>query len=220
MTSINPSTIDFLKYIKTHNNKNSFELMRPLYEEVRDQWRWWVSTLVERIKKIDSNIPSDLDPKKCVFRIYRDARYTWGVDPYKYNLGCAISPEGKKSTLPLYYIHIEPGNSFFGGGIYWIEADQLNKLRRYLSVHGATYRSLVFSKKFVNRFGTIQWSMSKKVPAGHTKEDPFIDLIMKKQHLLYKHYTDEQVLSEDFMKNVLQDIETCMPRFHLLQEAY
>lgn len=220
MTSLDPATLDFLTYIKKNNNKNSFELMRPLYEQVRDQWKVFASSLLEKVKKIDHKIPTDLDPKSCMFRIYRDARFTKWKDPYKVNFGFAIWPDGKKWSYPSYYLHIEPGGSFVAWWVYRLSSWELTDLRNYLSKHWKQYKEIISDKQFVSHFGSISWDELIKAPRWYDPADPYIELIKKKQHLFYHHYKDSEVISEDFMTKIITDIEVAMPFVHFLGKWY
>lgn len=69
----------------------------------------------------------------------------------------AISPEGKKSQAPGYYLHIEAdGGSFFGGGLYWPSSDQLLNLRHYIQEHGDEYIKILNNKELKKVFGPLQ----------------------------------------------------------------
>ena len=220
MNTLDPATLDFLTYIKKNNNKQSFELMRPLYEQVRDQRKVFTSRVLEQVKKIDDHIPETLEHRACMFRIYRDARFTKWINPYKPNFGFAIWPDGKKSHYPSYYIHIEPGGSFVGGGVYFISPAELYTLRLYLSRQGKKYETLVNNPLFKKHFGKVVGDELSKAPRWFELDDPYINLIKKKQHLFFHHYTDKEVLADDFTDKVLSDIKAAIPFVHFLSNWY
>ena len=59
-----------------------------------------------------------LAPNDCIFRIFRDVRFSKNKEPYKTNFGAFIAPGGRKAMRAGYYLHVEPGACFVAGGIY------------------------------------------------------------------------------------------------------
>ncbi len=220
MISLDPATLDFLTYIKKNNNKNSFELMRPLYEQIWGQWKVFTSWLLEWVKKIDNKIPESLDHKSCMFRIYRDARFTKWINPYKTNLWFVVWPNGKKSSYPSYYLHIEPGGSFLAWWVYRLYWSELSSLRDYLSQNWKQYTQIVSEKTFVSYFWSISGDELLKAPRWYDVDNPYIDLIKKKQHLFYHNYKDSEILWDDFMTKLLEGIKVAMPFVHFLSRWY
>ena len=195
------ATLEFLKAINEHNSRKYFATIRPLYDEIWENIQQITAALLDEMKKIDSEY-ADVLPKECLFRIYRDARRIKEWDPiYKDNFGIVISPGGKKSDLPGFYLHIQWGNkSFFGGGLYWANKEQLYNLRCYIKKHGEEYKKLVSNKSFKKYFGTVEWKKSIRLPDWFNPYDPFLDIIMLKQHLIYSPISDKELLSVDIVK--------------------
>ncbi len=206
------ATLEFLKAINEHNSRTFFATARPLYDEIWENVNEICQVLIDEIAKIDSDY-ADLKPKDCLFRIYRDARRLQEGDPiYKSNFGMAIAPGGKKSQLPGFYLHIQwDGQSFFGGGIYRPSSEQLYNLRCYLREHGQEYKKLVSKKDFKKFFGEIEWTSLTRPPRWFKPYDHHLDLIMKKQHLIYSPISDKDLLEKDIIK-------LCMERFHAAKE--
>lgn len=214
---IHPHTISFLEYLTEHNDKEHFLQAKPLYIEIQDQLNLFTQELIGAIATFDDTIdPQELQPKQCLFRIYRDARFSHNKSPYKTNFGIVIWPDGKKSTLAGYYIHMQPKASFFGGGIYRPEKDQLLNLRHYLALHGDVYKKIIKKSAFVQRFGQIQWERTSRTPKWFEAYTPHLDLILRKQHLLYHKYTDSQVLAPDRFQHLIKDCRTAQERFSFL----
>lgn len=218
---IHPDTINFLKTLKEHNNRNFFAIVKPLYEEVYKQFLATGDQIIFHIKEFDDMIDNNLTAKNCAFRIYRDARRLKEGDPiYKTNFGFVVSPGGKNSSYPWYYLHIEPDWSFFGGGVYRPEPSQLLNLRHYIVANGDKYMRLVSDKKFVATFGKVSGECLTRPPSGFTKETHHLDLIMMKQHLIMKKYSDSEILSSNFIETYISDCKIAMPWFHFLSNGY
>ena len=112
-----PSTLKFLRDLKKNNNKPWFDAHRNQYEDARNDFENFIGAVLEKLGKKDDTI-RDLKPKQCMFRINRDIRFSKDKSPYKTNFGASIDRGGKKSIFAGYYLHLEPGKSFVGGGLW------------------------------------------------------------------------------------------------------
>src|SRR5258706_9723203 len=111
---ISPSTMSFLKALKSNNNKEWFDKNKDKYLAAKENVENLVDGLIKSFSAFDKSL-AGLKAKDCVFRIYRDVRFAKDKRPYKTNMGASISAGGKKAEVAGYYIHIEPGNSFIAG---------------------------------------------------------------------------------------------------------
>src|SRR5258705_2740574 len=93
------STISFLKDIKKNNNKVWFDKNKPRYLEAKENVESLVDAFLVRLTALDKRYAS-LTAKSCVFRIYRDIRFSPDKTPYKSHLGAGISPNGNKVNEP------------------------------------------------------------------------------------------------------------------------
>src|SRR5665648_887445 len=109
--------LDFLKDLEANNSREWFDLNRDRYDSTRKQFLVVAEQLIHDIRLFDDEIPL-LNPKDCVFRIFRDVRFSKDKLPFKSNYGCFIARGGKKSGFAGYYLHIQPGECFLSGGIY------------------------------------------------------------------------------------------------------
>src|SRR5437868_13398116 len=105
---IQKSTIDFLKKLSKNNNKDWFDKNKDKYLAAKKNTDDMADELIRSFTAFDKKL-AGLKAKDCVFRIYRDIRFSKNKTPYKTNMGCAISPGGRKAEEAGYYIHIEPG---------------------------------------------------------------------------------------------------------------
>jgi len=104
-TCIEASTLNFLADLQGNNNREWFQQNRNRYELAFSNFYQLVLSLIAGIGSFDKNLGSP-DPKDCIFRIYRDVRFSPNKMPYKQNFGAYIAKGGKKSNLSGYYIHI------------------------------------------------------------------------------------------------------------------
>ena len=110
---ISPSNLEFLKQLKKNNNRDWFLANKESYDSARENVIDFTGELLKLMHKVDPNIAEDLDPKKCVMRIYRDIRFSKNKTPYKNNFGISIPTNGSKLGGVEYYFQIQPGKSFW-----------------------------------------------------------------------------------------------------------
>lgn len=203
--NIHPATLEFLNAIREKNSRAYFASIRPLYDDIVSNLHDFIRAVWKEISLIDPRY-EQLDVKKCFFRIYRDARMIKDGDYlYKYNRGVVIHPDGKKTKYPAPYLHLSPNQSFFWGGIYWTEAYELYNIRSYLTTYGDEYYNLIQKKEFLARFGSIEWDSLISLPRGRSGDIKYPELVKRKQRLLSHHYTDEEIISNSFFENIIED---------------
>ena len=144
---IQQSTIKFLKGLKKNNNRDWFEKNRSSYEDARSDFEGFIQAVIDAHSKNDPDLKG-LVAKKCMFRINRDIRFSKDKSPYKTNLGASMDKGGKKSGLAGYYFHLEPGNSFFGGGLWQPAPEGIKKVRQEIDYCFDEFNKIVLSKKF------------------------------------------------------------------------
>ncbi|MBK6587520.1 MAG: DUF2461 domain-containing protein [Acidobacteria bacterium] len=88
---IEKSTLQFLSDLSLNNNRDWFQANKKLFDAAQDNVTGFAGYLIGEIGKFDAAV-GGLDPKACVFRIYRDVRFSKDKSPYKTNLGAYISP--------------------------------------------------------------------------------------------------------------------------------
>jgi uncharacterized protein (TIGR02453 family) len=197
MMRIAADTFHFLAELKENNNKAWFEKNKKRYLAARGNFTEFIAVMMERISKIEK-IPVQ-DPAKCLYRIYRDVRFSPNKDPYKSHMA-ALVQRGLQPRKCAWYVHIQPGESITGGGMYDPRPEELKAIRQEIHYHGESLQKIISSKKFKELFGEI-WSEDKlkKAPQGYSTDHPYIELLKYKHYLIAKDFTDEEVMSEDFL---------------------
>ena len=92
---LSPATFRFLKSIKKNNNKDWFDKNKDAYLAAKDDVGTLVNEVIAELVKFDKTL-AGLSAKDCVFRIYRDVRFSKDKRPYKTNMGASINAGGKK----------------------------------------------------------------------------------------------------------------------------
>ena len=121
---MNPIILDFLSKLKENNNREWFQANKKFYEEAKSEVEAFVDDLIPRMAAFEPSLKY-VTAKECMFRIFRDVRFSKDKVPYKTNMGAWITKGGRKSPGPGYYLHIQPGESMLAGGVYMPEPDKL-----------------------------------------------------------------------------------------------
>ncbi len=217
---IQKSTLAFLTKIKTNNNRDWFEKNKGLYITAKEDVEKSIDEIINGIRKFDKRIPADLAAKKCVFRIYRDVRFSKDKRPYKNNLGASIGPGGKKDVSPGYYIHVQPGASFVAGGMWMPEAPNLHKIRQEIDYNLKEFQKITNDKTFKKVFGTLSTEDSLvNAPKGYAKDHPAMEVLKLKSFIVVADLKDKDVLSKDYAKKVIAICKVMQPLNTFLQRA-
>src|ERR1700741_3620843 len=213
---IQNSSLDFLKAIKKNNDRDWFAKNKNKYlAELEHVTEFADALLIEMNKHDHIETPSG---KKSLHRIYRDTRFSKNKTPYKTNWSGSFVRATKKLRGG-YYFHIEVGNSFVGGGFWGPNPDDLKRIRDEFDMNGKAFRKILNSKSFKETFGTLQGEQLKTAPQGFEKDNPKIDLLRYKQFIIGKKFTDKEVLSEDFLKQVNDTFKKMRPFLDYMSEA-
>lgn len=215
---ISPETYLFLADLRLNNHRNWFEENRDRYEAARQDFLAFVQELIHQIAEFDPAVAT-LEAKDCMFRIYRDTRFSRNKEPYKPNFAAVISPGGRKSPLAGYYLHLQPGETFLGGGSYLPPAPQLKQIRAHIDQQAAKLREITSAKEFQETFGELRGESLKTAPRDYPKDHPDIDLLRKKGFWVSHPVADEQVDQPDFAAYCARVYQTMQPLNAYLNEA-
>lgn len=212
------STLDFLGELKRNNKKEWLEKNKSAFEKAKLDFEIFISGLFFELAKINKNLVG-VDPKKCIFRIYRDVRFSKNKEPYKSNFGAAISESGKTMEAALFYIHLEPGNnSFIAGGRYMPDSTSLKKLREKILENPNAFKKIISEKKFKSLFSELSDLKVKTVPRGYAKTHPEIELLKYTSYIVEKKIDDKMLVSKEFQKLCVEAYKVLFPFIKYLND--
>jgi uncharacterized protein (TIGR02453 family) len=127
---------------------------------------------------IFDNDIKNVDVKECVFRIYRDIRFSTDKTPYKTHFGVYIaSAGGRKSQRGGYYLHLDPAGSFIAVGVWCPPPNILKALRQSVFDNIDELNEIRNEASFSTYFKTFfEEDKLKKVPAGFPRDFPDAEL--------------------------------------------
>jgi uncharacterized protein (TIGR02453 family) len=193
---IQPQTLDFLKELVDNNNREWFLANKEKYDKARENVIEFAAAVITKLHKIDPTVSADLDPKKCVMRIYRDIRFSKNKTPYKNNFGISLPTQGSKLGGVEYYLQIQPGKSFIAGGYWMPEADHLKAIRQEIDYNANDLKKIIDDKEFVELFGDFRaQDQLKTTPKGYDADNENIDLLKLKSFIVSHPLKDKEVTS-------------------------
>lgn len=215
---IKPETLNFLSTLEINNNREWFIENKQLYLNAKENVENVVNEIISGVSEFDKSVER-LEAKNCIFRIYKDTRFSKDKTPYKTNIGASLVEKGPKTLNHAgYYIHLEPNKSFLAGGVYMTEPKNLKSIREKISSEGDEFLNILNKKSFKDQL-ELRGDKLVKVPQGFDKENPMGDYLKFKQFTVFHPLSDEDVLDGNFVKNTVKVFKEIYPFNQFLNDG-
>lgn len=198
------NVLTFLDDLKKNNTREWFQDNKSRYLDAKGEFDGFIGEFLPKVALIDKDL-AGLEPKQCVFRIYRDVRFSKDKSPYKVNMGAAMTKGGRKSPYATYYFHVEPGNAFAGGGIWMPQAPVLKAMRQEVYYNVKEFKKILEARSFKKYFSGLDGEMLKRPPRDFPADFPDIDLLKYKSYITGAK-VDDSILESDDLQSKLLDI--------------
>lgn len=204
--------LNFLNELKVNNNREWFAVNKSRYESLRIGYEQIVKQLILEISIFDEEI-KHVQVKDCVFRIYRDTRFSHDKTPYKTHFGAYIAAGGgRKSQRGGYYLHIDPAGSFIAVGIWSPEPDLLKVLRQSVYANIEEFNTIRKQQDFAANFPVFfEENKLKTVPRNFPKDFQDADLLKLKHYIVENQMTDAMVCSENAVAKIAELAKIAYP---------
>jgi uncharacterized protein (TIGR02453 family) len=211
--------IKFLEDLGKNNNREWFLANKPRYEQAKAEFEVFVNSLIPAIAKFDDSIKF-LTAKDCVWRIYKDVRFSKDKTPYKTNMGAFMAKGGKKNHGPGYYFHIQPGELFVSGGVWMPEPEVTKKIRQEIYYNYDEFLGILNHKEFKKFFSGIDdWDRLKLPPRDYPKDFPGMDLLMNKSFTVSHPLAEKVFYSEGLLDYSVKAYKAMLPYNRFLARA-
>ena len=216
--NIKASTLDFLRELRENNSREWFNEHKASYELAYADVRDFVEALIQHLSRFDPNINEDIKASKCMFRIYRDVRFSKDKSPYKSWLAAGISVDGRKLDGPEYYIHIEPGKTFIAVG-YWLpKKEHLEAIRQEIDYN---------YPEFIEVLKQGGWDLEDlstedklvRPPAGYSMDNEAIEVLKLKSFIIFKHLSEEEITHPFALEKIIEVFQRTLPFKNFIHEA-
>jgi len=173
----------FFRELAKHNDRDWFNANKERYKaDVVAPMSRFIEAMDGRLAAVSDCFVADPRPNGgSMFRIYRDVRFSHDKRPYKEHAACHFRHmAGKDAHAPGFYMHFEPGNVFFGGGVWMPPNPVLTRIRQAIVDEPERWKKATRGAAFRRRFGAVAGDSLKRPPAGFDAEHPLIDDLKRK----------------------------------------
>lgn len=207
---MNAEIIQFLRELQQNNNRPWFQENKERYDALRVGFLDEVEELIRRISLFDPEV-AGLEAKDCLFRIYRDTRFSPDKTPYKTYMSAFIALGGRKSARGGYYLHLEPDNCLLSGGVWCPEPKLLKKLRQDIYDHIEEFVAIIEDPAFKAIYPTLEGDVLKRMPAGYPVDSPYGYILKHKDFSVVCNKPDAFFSQPDWMGQSIACFEKLLP---------
>jgi len=209
--------INFLKSLKRNNDRDWFLKHKPEYEEsVRAPMIQLIEALAGEFADF---APEILVSPKCLFRIYRDTRFSKDKRPYKTHVAASFSVRGlDRHEGAGFYFHIAPTELFVGGGIWRPMPDRLRAVRNHIAANHERLKKILAARPFRKLFGELSGEQSSRMPRGFPADHPAERYLRHKDLLASRDLTPAEATKTDFFRTLVESFRAMNPLIQYLNE--
>jgi uncharacterized protein (TIGR02453 family) len=205
-TGFRPDAIDFLVELAQNNDRSWFQPRKAEFEALlKEPMEALVAALADEFET--RRLPLEADPKRSIFRIYRDTRFSKDKSPYKTHMGASFPwAEGGDAATDVShtehangaYFHLQPGENFAGGGMWHASKPVLDAFRQTIVDDQERVRRALEDPGFIAEFGPVNSHETlKRVPPGYPPDHPMADLFRYKDVVFGRRLSDDEIYSAD-----------------------
>jgi uncharacterized protein (TIGR02453 family) len=150
----------YLTELSDNNNRPWFIMNKPRYDILREEFLAVVTELIVELGKFDKAVIA-CNPKKAMFRINRDVRFSHDKSPYKTRFSAGITPNDLRRPSagggPTYYFQMEGnGKLLFGAGEYLPPPHRLRAIREAVANDATGFGKMLKNKQLRATYGDLQ----------------------------------------------------------------
>ncbi|MGK4569048.1 DUF2461 domain-containing protein [Flavobacterium sp. 3HN19-14] len=216
MSQLPTSIFSFLNELKQNNDRDWFNENKARFLVQQDIIINFADKLLAKLNLHDViETPSG---KKSVYRIYRDIRFSHDKTPFK-NYWSGSFTRATSQRRGGYYFHLESGNSYIVGGFQAPNTADITRIRKAISFDPSELQEILNHPSFIKTFKKLEGEQLKTTPKGFDANDPAIELLRFKQFRLVRRFSDEEVLSDDFLEKADEALRNMRPFFDYMSEV-
>jgi len=216
---LNTTTLQFLTNLNDNNNRDWFHEHKMDYNAAKENVLELTAQIITNLAEKDASFAS-IVPNKCLFRIYRDVRFSKDKTPYKPHFGIVMVPGGRKSTNAGFYLRIKPnGHSFWAGGAFQPDSKALKAIRQEIDYNGQEFKTILENTNFKKHFPNLSGDSLITTPRGYSKDHTYIEYLRYKSYIVTKSINDSAFLKKNFITNTLKIYDIIRPFNNFLNKA-
>ncbi len=187
----------FLEELRDNNSREWFDANRDRYEEhVREPALDFITAFAPRLERISPRFEADARRSGgSLFRINRDTRFAKDKSPYRLNAGINFRhAQGRTASAPSFYLHLEPGRSFAGIGIWHPDGPATQAIRSRIAEQSDRWREVTDVTEL-----ELVGEQLARAPRGFEKDHPLIEDIKRRNFALHAPLSDAAVTRRGFL---------------------
>ena len=210
--------LQYLRELQANNNRTWFNECKERYQACRLRFENKMDELIGRISVFDEDL-AGMKARDCMYRIYRDTRFSPDKTPYKNHFAAYLCKGGRKSVRAGYYFHLEPGRSLLCGGVWCPEPKLLKELRQSVYDYTDEFKEIIEDKVFKSVYPRMEGEVLKTVPRPFPKDFPDGELLKRKDYVVISYKDDSFFDAPDWTERVVADFKILQPFNRFLNET-
>lgn len=207
-------SLRFLRNLARHNERTWFQANKHVYEaEVRDPFRRLLVDLQPDLLTVSTHYRAE--PRAVggsLFRIQRDTRFANDKSPYKGWQGARLfHARSRETAAPSFYLHLQPGNSFIGAGLWHPETATLRRIRQFIVDNPGSWEAAAHAPAFKRRFALEEEDMLVRPPRGFPEDFPFLDDLRHKNFVASRAIDDATMTGPRLRSVLAKDLQALAP---------
>ena len=213
--------IQFLAALKQNNDRGWFQKHKTEYIAAQGAFNAFVEKLIAGIVSFDDSV-SGVNVKDCIYRIYRDTRFSADKSPYKTHMGAFVCPGGRKSGYSGYYFQVGPEESGYpegnmlATGNYRLDSKVMHILREDICMDAEDFEQRL---KQASLFKLDDTDMLKRVPNGFERNAPYSGYLMYKAYCLVYSPGKSFMTGDNLLERTLDAFRSTKPFLQYLNRA-
>jgi len=201
-----PATFRFLRALARHNTRAWFDDHRHDYERhVREPFLRLLGDLQPALAAVSPHYRAD--PRRAggsLYRIHRDTRFSASKAPYKTWQGARLFHERRREVpSPSFHLHVEPGASFVGAGLWHPDPPTQRRIRQFLHENPAGWQAATRAPGFRRRYALDDREQLVRVPQGFPKDSPLAD-DLRRRNFVARRAIDDATVTGPRLRSVLE----------------
>lgn len=213
----------FFHELSANNERAWFEANKPRFREsVQGPMSDFIAAMAPHLGRVTKEFVADPRPNGgSMFRIHRDVRFSRDKRPYKEHAAAQFRHRfGRDVHAPGFYVHLQPGEVFVGGGLWMPRPEALNRVRSAIAAKPAAWKKAVGDKTFTSVFGGLEDAGALvRPPRGYDPAHPLIADLKRKSFVATQTSSERAAQSRAFVEQAAETFRALSPLMRFLCAA-
>ena len=208
------ATFRFLRGLARHNEREWFNAHRADHEAaLRQPFLRLIADLQPDVAAISAHYRADPRPVGgSLFRIHRDTRFANDKSPYKGWQGARLFHHRRREVAaPSFYLHLEPGASFVGAGLWHPETHTQRRIRQFIFDNPGSWQAAAHAPAFRRRFALGSDDMLVRAPRGFPADFAWAEDLRRRNFVALRPLDDAAMASPRLRSDLERDLKALAP---------